>query len=115
MISLDSNLIVNQSGHLFLFHSHMMNSSMDTNNADHDAFDFETFRQNMLLLDQAKQAKDEKLNAIKKSEMVYRKQKYRLQMKRTQMYLGLLSSPSLGIRLRDNGVQNKLKSYDFQR
>lgn len=68
---------------------------MTTHDPDQNDADFQAFQQQMQEKKQVKQIKEEKISEHKKKELMYKRRKWRLQMKRTQMYLGLISFPSI--------------------
>lgn len=79
----------------------MQISATPTDKMDQNDPDFEAFQQQMQEKDQAKQVKEEKISDNKKKDLLFKRRKWRLQMKRAQMYLGLISFPLIG-----KGVKN---------
>lgn len=73
----------------------MLSPAMTAENMDENDPDFQAFQQKMQKKDQAKQIKEEKISADRKAVLLLRRRKWRLQMKRTQMYLGLIDFPSI--------------------
>lgn len=74
----------------------MHSSAIITDNTEQNDPDFQAFQQQMQEKEQAKQIKESKLSEAKRQDLMYSRRKWRLQMKRAQMYLGLITFPSTG-------------------